>query len=106
LLTTRPTINDKSLRAQFDKSFEGVLASLESLRETAKSIKQLYGSHADAVADGTADRIVKSDIYVQKSIDVESRKEVESLINTAVRATKERMKALVKILDINIGFLF
>lgn len=99
-------IADKSLRNNFDKAFEGVLTGLESLRDTARSIKQLYSSHSDAVARGQAARVVNGDIYVQESIDLELKKQVESVINTASRIVKERMKGLLKILDINIGFLF
>jgi len=99
-------IADKSLRERFDKSFEGVLTGLESLRDTAKSIKKLYSSHSDAIACGKIARIANGDIYVDETIDLELKKQVESLINTGARIVKERMKGLLKILDTNIGFLF
>jgi hypothetical protein len=99
-------IADKSLKNEFDKSFEGVLTGLESLRDTAKSINKLYSSHSDAVARGQSARIVNGDIYVDEPIDLELKKQIESLISTASRVVKERMKGLMKILDANIGFLF
>ena len=99
-------VADKSLREHFDKSFEGVLTGLESLRDTAKSIQKLYSSHSDAVARGEIARVANGDVYVDESIDLELKKQVESFINTAARIVKERMKGLLKILGANIGFLF
>ena len=99
-------IADKSLRNEFDKSFEGVLTGLESLRDTAKSINKLYSSHSGAVARGHGSRIVNRDIYVDEPIDLELKKQIESLISTASRIVKERMKGSMKMLDANIGFLF
>jgi len=99
-------IADKSLRDRFDESFDGVLSGLEVIRETSKSIRKLYSSHSDAVACGEIARITNGDVYVDESIDTDLKKQVESLINTASRIVKERMKGLLKILDTNIGFLF
>jgi hypothetical protein len=99
-------IGDKALRQRFDKSFEGVLTNLESLRDTAKSIKKLYESHVESVGRGEAARSVDGDVYVQESIDLELRKQAEGLINAASRVVKERMKELLKLIDTNIGFLF
>jgi hypothetical protein len=99
-------IADKSLRDDFDKSFEGVRMGLDSLRDTTKSIKRLYSSHTEAVARGEIARIANGDICVDENIDLELKKQVESFISTASRIVKERMKGLLKILDTNIGFLF
>jgi len=99
-------IADKALRQHFDKSFEGVLTNLESLRDAAKSIKRLYSSHIASVGRGEAARNLNGDIYVQESIDLELRKQAEGLINAASRVVKERMKELLKITNTNIGFLF
>jgi hypothetical protein len=99
-------VADKSVREQFDKSFDGVLTRLENLRETAQSINKLYSSHSAAIALGKVARIANGDIYVDENIDLELKKQVESFIGTASRIVKERMKGLLKILDTNIGFLF
>jgi len=99
-------IADKTLRNEFDKAFEGVLTGLESLRDTAKSLQSTYSSHSDAVADGQSARIVKGNIYVPEPIDLELKKQIESLIGTASRVVKERMKGLLKLLGIKIGFVF
>lgn len=99
-------ISDRALRTRFDKVFEGVIFGLESVRETTRSVAQLYSRHSEAVARGEIARITNGDIRVSNSIDTELRKEVESVINTSTRIVKERMKELLKILDINIGFLF
>jgi hypothetical protein len=99
-------VADKSLKEQFDKSFEGVLAGLESLRDTARSIKKLYSSHSDRVSSGEIARVANGDIYVDETIDLELKKQIESFINTASRVVKERMKGLLKILGTNVGFLF
>lgn len=99
-------IADKSLRERFDKSFEGVLTGLDTLRDTAILTNKLYSSHRDAVACGKIARIANGDIYVDESVDLELKKQVESLISTAARIVKERTKELLKILDTNIGFLF
>lgn len=100
------SVADKALREKFDQAFEGVLTALESVRDTEKSIGKLYLSYSDAIARGEIAHVANGDIYVSKSIDTELRKHVESLINTGARIVKERMKALLKILGINIGFLF
>jgi hypothetical protein len=99
-------IADKTLRNEFDKAFEGVLTGLESLRDTAKSLQNTYSSHSDAVANGQAARIVNGNIYVPETIDLELKKQIEGLIGTASRVVKERMKGLLKLLGINIGFMF
>lgn len=99
-------IADKSLRNEFAKSFEGVLTGLENLRDSAKSIKNLYSSHSDAAAHGRAARTVNGDIYVDQPIDLELKKQIARFIGTASRIVKARMKRLLKILDTNIGFLF
>jgi hypothetical protein len=100
------SVADKALIEKFDKAFEGVLKGLESLRDTEKLIGKLYLSHNGAVTSGEIAHVVNGNIYVSKSIDTELRKHVESLINTSSRIVKERMKGLLKILGINVGFLF
>jgi len=100
------TIADKSLRQSFDKVFEGIIGGLQNLRTTARSITTLYSSHSEGVASGKAARVVNGDIYIDEPIDAELRRLTESFINTASRIVKERMKELVKLLDVNIGFLF
>jgi hypothetical protein len=100
------SIADKALRDKFDKAFEGVLAGLESLRDTAKSIAQLYSTHSEAVARGEAVRIVNGDIFVDKPIDRDLRKQIESIVSTASRVFKHKMRELLSVLGVNIGFLY
>jgi hypothetical protein len=99
-------IEDKALKSRFDKVFQGVMSGLENLRDSARSIAQLYSAYSEAVGRGEIARVVNGDIYVSKSIDADLRKQVESFINTGSRIVKERMKELLKILGVNIGFLF
>lgn len=99
-------IDDKALKDKFDEVFQGVINGLESLRDSARAIGRLYSAHTEEVARGKIARVTNGDIYVSKSIDTELRKLVESFINTGSRIVKERMKELLKVLDINIGFLF
>ncbi len=86
------SIGDKALREKFDKAFEGVHAGLESLRDTVKSITQLYTAHSEAVARGEGARYVNGDIFVDKPIDRELRKQVESIVGTASRIFKDKMR--------------
>lgn len=99
-------IEDKVLKKRFDDVFQGVVNGLESLRDSEKSVAKLYSEHSAAVERGEIARVANGDIYISQSIDRDLRKQVESFINTGARIVKERMKELLKILDINIGFLF
>jgi hypothetical protein len=100
------SIGDKVLREKFDKVFEGVHAGLESLRDTVRSVTQLYSAHSEAVARGEGARNVNGDIFVDTPIDRELRTQIESFVSTASRVFKDKMRELLSVLGVNIGFLY
>jgi hypothetical protein len=100
------SIADKALRQKFDQAFEGVHAGLESLRDAAGSVAELYSAHTEAVARGVGARNVNGDIIVDKPVDRELRKQIESVVSTASRVFKDKMRELLSVLGVNIGFLY
>ena len=100
------SIADKALREKFDKAFEGVHAGLENLRDAARSVAQLYSAHTEAVARGVGARNVDGDIFVDNPVDRELRKQIEGIVSTASRVFKDKMRELLSVLGLNIGFLY
>jgi hypothetical protein len=100
------SVADKEVRQKFDKTFEGVHTGLESLRDTAKSIQDLYATHSEAIARGEGARNVNGDIFIDKTIDRELRKQIDSILSTASRVFKDTMRELLNVLGLNIGFLY
>ena len=93
-------------RGKFDKPYELVTSSLMNTRTTAKEIAELWEEHARKVASGEIARRQGRAIHIDESIDKELRKEVESFLNSAVRALKQGMQDLGSELQVSIGFLF
>jgi hypothetical protein len=97
---------DPSTRERFDKLYEYVASALSSVRNSCRSIGQLWEGHARKVSSGEIVRYQGSHIQIMESIDGELRSEVEAFLNAATRALKTGIQNLGKELGVGIGFLF
>lgn len=97
---------DPAERDKFDKSYEVVTSSLLNARTAAEQIAETWESHVRKVSLGEVARLQGKTIHIDKSIDQELRKQVESFLNAAVRVLKQGMQNLAKDLQVDIGFLF
>jgi len=97
---------DSASRKTFDVHYGFVIETLINTRSTCQSIVKLISEHFSKLADGKAGHLQGNTIHIKESIDNELRKDVESFINSAVRALKQGMQDLTKAFQVNIGFLF
>ena len=97
---------DYSKRDIFDKRYEPVMEALLNTRSASQEIVQLLADHFSKAAKGEVGQLRGHTIYIEKPIDKELRKEVETFLNSAVRALKQGMQDVTKALGKDIGFLF
>jgi len=94
-------------REDFDKAYQTVTASLESIRAAAKTIATVYSSHSQKVARGEIARVIfGNSIQLDESIDKELRKQVETVISGSARVFKDRMQDVLRSLNVDLGFLY
>jgi hypothetical protein len=93
-------------REIFDKPYHFVMETMLNTRITSQKIIQLLADHHSKLTKGEIVRLRGLSIHIDKPIDKELRKEVETFLNSAVRALKHGMQEVVKVLQFNIGFLF
>lgn len=97
---------DYAKRDIFDKLYEPVMEALLNTRSASQEIAQLVAEHFSKLAKGEVGQLRGHTIYIEKPIDKELRKEVETFLNSAVRALKQGMQEVTKALGKDIGFLF
>ena len=97
---------DYAKRDIFDKPYEPVMEALLNTRSASQEIAQLVADHFSKLAKGEVGQLRGHTIYIEKPIDKELRKEVETFLNSAVRALKQGMQEVTKALGKDIGFLF
>ncbi|NVM22506.1 MAG: hypothetical protein HWN68_12090 [Desulfobacterales bacterium] len=97
---------DYAKRDIFDKPYEPVVEALLNTRSASQEIAQLVADHFSKLAKGEVGQLRGHTIHIEKPIDKELRKEVEIFLNSAVRALKQGMQEVTKVLGFNIGFLF
>ena len=97
---------DHASRNIFDEPYHFVMETLLNTRSTSQEIVQLIDKHFSKLTKGEVGRLRGHTIYIEETIDKELRKEVETFLNSAVRALKQGMQSVTKALQINIGFLF
>jgi hypothetical protein len=90
----------------FDKPYHFVMETLLNTRSTSHVIVQLVADHFSKLTRGKVGQLRGNTIHIEETIDKELRKEIESFLNSAVRALKQGMQDLTKALQFNIGFLF
>jgi len=98
--------SDDASRKRFDKCYELVTSPILNARTTAQEVVHLYDEHVRKATSGEIARLRGQTIHVDESIDKELRKQVESFLNTAVRALKQGMQRVATELQVDIGFLF
>jgi hypothetical protein len=96
----------KASRERFDDCYELVTSPVLSARTTAQEVVRLYEDHVRRVTSGEIARLRGQMIHVEETIDKELRQQVESFLNTAVRAIKQGMQRVAAELQVDIGFLF
>ena len=97
---------DHAKRDIFDKPYHLVMETMLNTRSTSQEIVQLIAEHFSKLTKGEVGQLRGLTIYIEKTIDKELRKEVETFLNSAVRALKQGMQEVTKALGIKIGFLF
>ena len=93
-------------RLLFDKSYEPLMGSLFSTRSASQKIIELITAHFDKLSSGEVGQLCGSSIHIDRPIDKELRKEVETFLNSAVRVLKQGMQEITKTLGYDLGFLF
>lgn len=96
---------DHAKRDIFDKPYHLIMETMLNTRSTSQEIVQLVTEHFSKLAKGEVGQLRGHTIYIEKPIDKELRKEVETFLNSAVRALKG-MQEVTKALGKDIGFLF
>jgi hypothetical protein len=97
---------DYAKRDIFDKPYELVMKALLNTRSASQEIAQLVADHFSKLAKGEVGQLRGHTIYIEKPIDQELRKEVETFLNSSVRALKQGMQEVTKVLGKDIAFLF
>lgn len=97
---------DYAKRDIFDKPYHLIMETMLNTRSTSQEIVQLVVDHFSKLAKGEVGQLRGHTIYIEKPIDKQLRKEVETFLNSAVRALKQGMQEVTKALGIDIGFLF
>ncbi len=93
-------------RDEFDKAYDFFIMTLMNARTTAQEIGQLLVEHARKVSQGEIAKTQGQAIQIDQSIDRQLRRDVETFLNSAVRALKQGMQDVTKIVHVNIGFFF
>ena len=97
---------DNAEREIFDKPYHLVMETMLNTRSTSQEIVHLVADHFSKLAKGEVGQLRGHTIHIEKPIDKELRKEVETFLNSAVRALKQGMQEVTKCFQFNIGFLF
>ncbi len=97
---------DYKTRDKFDKPYNFVMETMLSTRITSQNIIQLLADHQSKLTKGEIGQLRGLSIHIEKPIDKELRKDVETFLNSAVRVLKHGMQEVAKVLQVNIGFLF
>jgi len=90
----------------FDKPYHFVMESMLNARSASHVIVQLISDHFSKLTKDEVGQLRGNTIYIEKTIDKELRKEVETFLNSAVRVLKQGMHEVTKALHVDIGFLF
>ena len=96
---------DYTKRVIFDKPYHLVMETLLNTRITSQEIIQLVADHFSELAKGEVGQLRGHSIHIEKPIDKELRKEVETFLNSAVRALKQGMQEVTKALGIRYRLL-
>jgi len=97
---------DRAKRDAFDKPFMLVIENFLTALDTSREIVQMLTEHFDNLRKGDAAQLRGPNIHVEAPIDKALRKEVENFLTSAVRALKQGMQEVTKVLQFDIGFMF
>ena len=77
-----------------------------NVRTTAQNVAKLFDEHSGKVLQVQIARMQGRSIQIDESSDQPLNKEVQSLVNGAVRVLKHGTQKLMKMFGVDIGFLF
>ena len=97
---------DNTERLKFDKPYHLVMEAMLNIRSSSQEIVQLVTDHFSKLTKEEVGQLRGHTIHIEKPIDKELRKEVETFLNGAVRVLKQGMQEVTKCLGFNVGFLF
>jgi hypothetical protein len=97
---------DHAKREIFDNPYHFVMETLLNTRSTSQEIVQLLAEHFSKLTKGEVGQLRGHSIHIEDTINNKLRKEVETFLNSAVRALKQGMQEVTKVLQFDIGFLF
>lgn len=107
IMQLRDTIfSDHDERLKFDKPYQFIMETMLNTRSISQEIIKLMDDHFSKLAKGEIGHLKGFTISIEKPIDKELRKEVESFVNSAVRILKLGMQEVTNILGKDISFLF
>jgi len=97
---------DHATQNIFDDPYHFVMETMVNTRITSQEIFRLINKHFSKLTKGEVGQLRGHTIHIEETIDKELRKEVETFLNSAVRALKQGMQRVTRALQVNIGFLF
>lgn len=97
---------DESGRNHFDAKYDPILSGITSARESGREIQKAWDLHQVEVGSGVSVRAAGRHVHVDKSIDRQLKRELESFLNVSARTLKTSLQSLAKDLGIDFGFLF
>ncbi len=97
---------DHAKKEEFGNVYNSLAMAMLNTRTTAQEITQILYEHTRKLSQGEIGQIHGQVIRIEDPIDRELRRQVESFLNSAVRAIKQGMQDVTKGLHVNIGFLF
>jgi hypothetical protein len=98
--------DQKNERNRFDDLYDPVLSGLRSTREAERDIAKAWHEHKAKIDSGAVVQINGRRVQISASIDRELKRDLESLLNSAVRTIKHNLQTLIRDLGDEIGFLF
>jgi hypothetical protein len=99
-------ISDAKAKADFDVALEALLTGLENVRTAGSEVVKLFKERRQQVASGEIVKAAGGAIQIDGSIDRQLRKAVDEVISNAGRTMKDRMQAVLRAANLNIGFLY
>jgi hypothetical protein len=107
ILALRDQVFDnKADRDRFDTAYEAVLTSVTSAREAAHEAIDALREHTAKVQSGEIVQLRGNNLHVTQNVDRLLRREVDTFLNSSVRAMKDGLQHLLKRHGTEIGSCF
>ena len=93
-------------RQKFNGAYEPLLSTLTSARDAAKDIVTTWRVHQAKIQSGAIVEVHGMQITITEDINRHLGRDLETFINAASRSMKQCMQNVVRLLGVDIGFLF